>query len=140
MTSARLDFPRLRRRALESIERDLLLQATPADLAWLHGHVERLRDPNCHSFVLPADGEIIDPNTPFRLTLEACRLPFTRCALEFVVTPRPSRQGVGIDKWFPKATLLVADQPLQGGDISLSILSLTEHSVSGRNRESLSIV
>jgi hypothetical protein len=103
-------FPRLRRAALEFIQKMSPRMGEPYR-ALFETFSGSLCDPDVHSFMLPENGSIIDEATKSKLTLESCRLPFTRCAIEYAI-------GAAPDRWRPSATVLIVEQPEDGGLIS----------------------
>ncbi len=79
------NFTRLRRQALDQLQRvDLSAQR-----AWLvdliSGAASRLKDPSARSFLLPANGRMLDPNTQMSIKLDKLRMPFPQCVLEYQI-------------------------------------------------------
>jgi len=120
-----LNFTRLRRKAVEQFETYLTLKQGAAQLSAIKASLVILRHPEFRSFVLPENGEIIDRNTPTRIKLETCRMPFERCVLEW-------RGYCGVpssDRWAPSATLLAVEQLDPGNHLRAYPIWMTETGV-----------
>lgn len=113
-----VNFPRLRRQALESMIGALKFDMQPHQRKLLGLFISPLASPFHHSFLLPDNGEIISHKTPSRLTMESCRLPFPQCVFEYSNTADWYHIEGKSDRWHPDATILVVEQKEDGGPIT----------------------
>lgn len=118
-----MNFPRLRRAALEAVHSMRSAAKSDAHISLFDSFVGLLADQEMRSFLLPDNGAIIDSKTRSKLTLDVCRMPFTRCALEYSISDDIYTDRTP-DNWFPSATVLLVEQGEDGGPIRAHCLWL----------------